>query len=238
MSVSGFLIAPGVTIEEVGDEYLVLLRDTGMSLHVDSESSQALRKILEGCAPGEYNLPVLRTLVERGVLVEEGPQVSRRGVIRGGAIGAVSGLAVLSLPSVAAASSTSDILGAILGIGTEDDTQAPDNLFDLFPYLTDNSSRDEYYFILFTVDPTLPALAEGLQGVLKVPSLGGSTFDARCTTISLPDFGINLWAAYVPGGEPGSPVRGDGSEPFEMTFTDANGARFRVTQGFNFSASP
>jgi hypothetical protein len=97
-------LAPGVTIEHVGDEFLVLLPGSTEILRLSGDAAAAVRKIHQG-KYGAIPPEVANFLVARGVFARQ-DSISRRGVIKAGAIGVVSGAAVLTFPAVAAAASS------------------------------------------------------------------------------------------------------------------------------------
>jgi hypothetical protein len=96
-------IAPGVIIERIGDDVLVIVPRSTDVMRLSDDAARTIRAIQAGHAPVLPTATVTE-LVERGVLVSEAG-MSRRGLIKAGAIGAGAGIAVLAMPSVAAASS-------------------------------------------------------------------------------------------------------------------------------------
>jgi hypothetical protein len=96
-------IAPGVITEHIGDDVVVMLPGSTDVLRLSGDAAGAVRVVQAGGVP---SLPseTVSDLVKRGVLVSQA-EVSRRDLIKAGAIGAGAGIAVLAMPGVAAASS-------------------------------------------------------------------------------------------------------------------------------------
>lgn len=98
-----FSLSPRVVTECVGADVVVMLPDSTDVLRLSGEAAGAIRSIEAGEAPVVPE-KVLADLIDRGVLVTKST-VSRRGLFKAGSIGAGAGIAVLAMPSVAAASS-------------------------------------------------------------------------------------------------------------------------------------
>jgi hypothetical protein len=98
-------LVPGVIVERVGGDLLVSVPDTTEVVHLNGKPAQVLLSIQAGLEIDQHD-PSLATLVDLGIVQASG--MSRRGLIKAGAIGVGAGLAVMSMPSVAAASSDSD----------------------------------------------------------------------------------------------------------------------------------
>ena len=96
-------LVPGVLVERVGDDVVVLVPGRDESLRFSGDHANAVEAILRGDSRG-VDAETVDQLVRFGV-IEDRPRPSRRGVLTAGAVGIFSGVAVLSLPSVAAASS-------------------------------------------------------------------------------------------------------------------------------------
>ena len=95
-------LVSGVVVEVVGDDVLVVVPGTTDALSLSGEAAKTVLTIQAGQSVSSSD-PVVGELVARGVI--EVPGLSRRGLIRAGAVGAGAGIAVFALPSVAAASS-------------------------------------------------------------------------------------------------------------------------------------
>jgi hypothetical protein len=96
-------IAPGVVIEHVGDDVLVVIPGSSDVMRISGDQATALRIIESGNESG-LSRKAVEGLVKVGVVVNRG-EVTRRSLVKAGAIGAGAGIAVMALPSAAAASS-------------------------------------------------------------------------------------------------------------------------------------
>jgi hypothetical protein len=103
MSKNPLSLAPGVVTEYVGDDVVVMMPGYPEVVKLSGEAASTVRAIQAGEAPVS-SPATLSELVECGVLASQ-QGVSRRGLVKAGAIGAGAGIAVLSMPGVAAASS-------------------------------------------------------------------------------------------------------------------------------------
>jgi len=95
-------IAPGVIVENVGDDVVVMLPESTEVIRLSGDAAQLVRAIHNGqlVVPSE----TVTELINRGILVSQ-TGMSRRGLITAGAIGAGAGVAALAMPGVAAAAS-------------------------------------------------------------------------------------------------------------------------------------
>jgi hypothetical protein len=109
--VSGIAIASGVVVEEFGADLMVMVPGSTEVLTLSGDAAVAVRRVQSG-SPVATDA-VVSDLVRLGVLETSG--LSRRGLIKAGAIGAGAGIAVLAMPSVAMAASESED-----GAGDED----------------------------------------------------------------------------------------------------------------------
>jgi hypothetical protein len=101
-------IATGVVVEDLGADLMVMVPGSPEVLTLTGNSANAVRRVQSG-SPAVIDAAV-SDLVRLGVLETTG--LSRRGLVKAGAIGAGAGIAVMAMPSVAAASSGSyDLLG-------------------------------------------------------------------------------------------------------------------------------
>ena len=103
MSKSSMSIAPGVTVENVGDDVVVMVPESTEVIRLSGDAAQLVRAIHAGDVSVLPSHTVTE-LLERGILISQAG-MSRRGVLTAGAIGAGAGIAALTMPSVAAASS-------------------------------------------------------------------------------------------------------------------------------------
>ena len=94
--------AQGVVVEEMGADFIVMLPDSREVLRLTGESAEVFRAIRSGLQV------VLGKVVDdlRAVGVVESASLTRRGLVKAGAIGVGAGIAVLAMPGVAAADST------------------------------------------------------------------------------------------------------------------------------------
>jgi hypothetical protein len=102
MAFSRVSISSGVIVERVGDELLVIVPGRADTVKLTGHACDVFLNIQTGNKVNTSD-PVLVDLVDLGVVQASG--ISRRGLIKAGAIGIGAGIAVLAMPSVAAASS-------------------------------------------------------------------------------------------------------------------------------------
>jgi hypothetical protein len=95
-------LAPGVVVEELGNNLLVLTPGSQKVVTLGGKQASALRTVLEG------DQPVIDDTVKELVslqILHGATGMSRRGLLTAGSLGALSTVAILSLPTAAAASS-------------------------------------------------------------------------------------------------------------------------------------
>jgi hypothetical protein len=223
-------LVEGLTLEEIGGEYVALLPEKGVTLRIDPSASRVLRAIVEGDDVHVHGQESLRSLLDNGVIIETTSGITRRGIVCTATLGAVSGVAVLSLPSVAAASSESaiEILGEII-FAPSDEGKPPAGVPEFFALDDDvfGDNNDDDWFLVIMIDPDSPAVLEaGLSAEVTVTNLVGGPFPAGLFDSGGGDL---VWVVYVGASDP-NPSLGEGN-PFVMTFTDKDGVRFRVTEG-------
>jgi hypothetical protein len=100
-------IAPGVVIEHVGSDVVLLVPGSTEVIKLSGDAAHIIRAIQAGdvsVLPSES----VSELVNLGIFVSQAG-MSRRGLIKAGAIGAGAGIAAMAMPSVAAASSIEPI---------------------------------------------------------------------------------------------------------------------------------
>jgi hypothetical protein len=102
MSFSQVTLSSGVIAERVGDELLVIVPGRTDTVRLTGHAVDLFLDIQSGNKVDPSN-PVLADLVDLGIVQASG--MSRRGLIKAGAIGAGAGIAVMAMPGVAAASS-------------------------------------------------------------------------------------------------------------------------------------
>jgi hypothetical protein len=95
-------VTPGVIVERVGDDLMVIVPGNLDVVSLSGRPAEVLLEVQEGrdVDPSE---PALKALSDLGIV--SSPGMSRRGLIKVGAIGAGAGIAVMAMPSVAVASS-------------------------------------------------------------------------------------------------------------------------------------
>jgi len=97
-----YCLTPGVIVERVGDDLMVIVPGSTDVVQLSGPPADVLLDVQAG-RKIDSTEPALRDLVDLGVVTA--PGLSRRGLIKAGAIGAGAGIAVLAMPGVAAASS-------------------------------------------------------------------------------------------------------------------------------------
>lgn len=102
MSISRITVPTGVVAERVGHELMVLVPGRAEVVKLTGEAAEVFLDIQAGRAV-QASDDIVSGLEAQGVI--EIPGVSRRGLIKVGAIGTGVGIAVLAMPSVAAAAS-------------------------------------------------------------------------------------------------------------------------------------
>lgn len=97
-----YSLTPGAIVERIGDDLMVVVPGQTDVVSLSGRPADVLLRLAAGTGvdPSE---PALRDLIQLGII--SAPGLSRRGLIRAGAVGAGAGIAVLAMPSVAAASS-------------------------------------------------------------------------------------------------------------------------------------
>jgi hypothetical protein len=116
-------LAEGVLIEQVGNDLVVVVPGGSEAMRITGEAAQVLSRIHAGQAEG-LSEAVVRDLAAQGII--EVPGLSRRNLITAGALGAGAGIAVLTLPGVAAASSGFPVLQ--LSVKTFEDSSATNSI--------------------------------------------------------------------------------------------------------------
>jgi hypothetical protein len=106
MDKTTFTITPGVVIEHIGHEAIVMLPGSPSVVRVSGEQAHTLRAIEAGHTSG-LSTQAVQSLIQAGILVTP-TGMSRRSLVTAGVIGAGAGIAVMAMPAVAAASSGED----------------------------------------------------------------------------------------------------------------------------------
>ena len=101
-----YFLTAGVIVERVGDDLMVVVPGNSDVVSLSGRPAEMLLDVKAGRKVDSSD-PVFRDLIDLGVI--SAPGLSRRGLIRAGAVGAGAGIAVLAMPGVAAASSDPDV---------------------------------------------------------------------------------------------------------------------------------
>jgi len=146
MSQSTLSIAPGVIIEHVGADVMVMVPGSSEVIKLSGDAAHTIRNIQTGDVsflPSE----TVSELVDRGIVVSQAG-MSRRGLITAGALGAGAGIALLSMPAAAASSSPSapSSSSSLLEIS--------DSYFQ--PIVDDNGVREGWYFYMEFAEGNVP----------------------------------------------------------------------------------
>jgi len=113
-----YSIPPGVLIERVGDDVLVVVPGANDLVKLSGAAADVLLSVQEGrTVPGSER--ALADLEQLGVLISSG--VSRRGLIKAGAIAAGAGIAVLAMPTAAMAASSDGVRVELVRAGFDDE---------------------------------------------------------------------------------------------------------------------
>jgi hypothetical protein len=97
-------LAAGVVVERVGGGLMVIVPGDSNVVSLTGRPAEVLSNV-EASRKADLADPAVRDLVELGIVTA--PGLSRRGLIKAGAISAGAGIAVLAVPGAAAASSSS-----------------------------------------------------------------------------------------------------------------------------------
>lgn len=213
-------LAPGVTVEAVGDDLLVVVPGATEALKLSGTAALVVRDIVNGNLGDRSDIPT--ELFDLGI-IHDSRRFSRRTALKLGAMGAGAGIAVMAMPTVAAASSATALSGTLYAetwndtggypqvsakIGATD----PDWVGAIFgvtdaPYSIDGLNND---------DPVLDG-GSVAQGTV---STGGASYTAYLYVYE----GAPFW--FFLGPEDNVPGSGD---DFVLTFS-FGGAPYRVVQ--------
>jgi len=121
-------VMPGVIVERVGDDLLVIVPGNSEVVALSGLPAQVLLDVKVGQRVDSTD-PALRDLIDLGIV--SAPGFSRRGLLKAGAIGAAAGVAVLAMPGVAAAASASCQSATFdVGVGIQTDGDDDQLLFE------------------------------------------------------------------------------------------------------------
>jgi len=108
-------VTPGVIVELVGDDLMVIVPGNSDVVSLSGRPAEVLLDV-QGGRDVDPSEPALKTLSDLDIVTS--PGMSRRGLIKAGAIGAGAGIVVMAMPSVAMASSGGPISFRIGTVGT------------------------------------------------------------------------------------------------------------------------
>jgi hypothetical protein len=112
-------VMPGVIVERVGNDLMVIVPGNTDVVTLSGRPAEVLLDVRAGRKVDPTDA-ALRDLVDLGIVST--PGLSRRGLVKAGAIGAGAGIAVLAMPGVASASSISCQSASFdVGVGTQTD---------------------------------------------------------------------------------------------------------------------
>jgi len=119
-------VTRGVIVERVGEELMVVIPGNSDVVSLSGRPAEVLADVQAGkdVDPTE---PALQTLSDLGIVTS--PGMSRRGLIKAGAIGTGAGIAVMAMPSVAAASSQQNAASSQERLSGSYDYDAEENSF-------------------------------------------------------------------------------------------------------------
>jgi hypothetical protein len=198
-------LAAGVVVERVGDDLMVIVPGHTDVVKLSGASAAVLLDVQAG-TPVSSNDTVVEELVDLGIV--SAPGLSRRGLIKVGAIGAgAAGIAVLAMPGVAAASS----VVTFDGLGFFEQGGAPQEVIDEFG----QDKEDDLYIVVF---PNYAAAGVDQPTSRLTGTITSNQFSGSREAVFIPDVGG--WVARVSG-----PV---GTPPTTGTFV-LNYQNFRVT---------
>ena len=203
----GLRLATGVVVENMGDAVLVMVPGQQDVLTLTGPAAEAVNAVIAGRSVSEELGAHTEDLIAAGVLSSS---MSRRNLLRAGAIGAGAGIAVLSMPSVAAASSS---LGS----------QGPVFIFmNANGEVTASNPRGNDWRLVLRDEPrfnNLTASTSNDAATLTFPSGPGGSIGLRNVSANEPRvFEPNAFTNPTPDGsdfEPGSGVT------FRLTFNQA-----------------
>lgn len=130
-------VMPGVIVERVGDDLMVIVPGNTDVVSLSGRPAEVFLDVKAGRKVDPTD-PAIRDLVDLGILAATG--LSRRGLIKAGAIGAGAGIAILAMPSVAAAASVTGAAGIYQVVGSDVQFRVPLN--ELGGLSTPGESRD------------------------------------------------------------------------------------------------
>jgi len=219
MSLHSVWVSSGVISERVADSLLVILPGRTDAVRLTGHPAELFLDIQAGNKI-DVSDPAVADLIDLGIL--QASRMSRRGLIKAGAIGVGAGIAVMALPSVAAAAS--QVVVNLEGYWLVSGAWPPGQNGTAIFVVQRRVNLENFPLGVFT-EATLPTLAvENSSGVERVPDVPAFALRAL-----VPDgFDELEWREFMPII---SPFDLDiDAAPYERfgTFTAANGTIYRV----------
>jgi hypothetical protein len=224
VSKSSMSIAPGVIVEMVGNDVVVMVPESAEVIRLSGDAAHTIRAIHAGDVSV---LPshIVDELLEGGILISQAG-MSRRGVLTAGALGAGAGIAALTMPSVAAASSpvTSAVsLNGFLSAGRW--TETPGAYENIEETLGISGSATPWVATIELLEDP-PYSSEGLSNddpvrdgstpMAGTLSTGGKTYDAY---LYVYDGDLVWWLLGTWDGSDDSSGNPQTNDDFVLTFT-------------------
>ena len=151
-------VKPGVIVERVGDDLMVIVPGNSDVVKLTGGVAEVLLDISAGKSV-DLSDPAVVDLLELGIVST--PGVSRRGLIKAGAIGAGAGIAVLAMPSVAAASSGDDSDGGVIPLTQFGDPFSNPLRFDFQAIPPTFDDSDDLNSVVPTIETSTVTLSNG-----------------------------------------------------------------------------
>lgn len=200
-------LSPGITIENVGNAVIAFNTEAKEVLAITGEAGSLLRTVSR---PGLHTIEVsagLKELLSLG-LVEQ--TMTRRGVIRAGALGTGAGIAFLAMPSAAIASSSPTVNTTRFRLRTA----SGDPLYETT--ILNGPPRRYVYFQLRVRDDSGDfAFPTGTPGVMTLQS--GRTLNLTVLSVSVEGKMVNRFV-WSQGSSPNLLDTEIEGQPFTLSF--------------------
>jgi hypothetical protein len=227
MSFSQVSLTAGVVVERISEELLVITPGASEAVKLSGHAAEVFRDIHAGRSV-DVSDPVVSELARLGIIGS--PGMSRRGLMRAGAIGVGAGIAVLALPSVAAASS-----GPAADEPADDPAVVPllGFIYDYVEDVTDTSGNLYVPRLYSELPDDFEDGPDPVQGKLTIAKRSGGT-----ETIDASGFIFFFLPGYLSW--EGAATAGldidlsKDQNPFVLTFT-YKGTPYRVTEGLTLN---
>jgi hypothetical protein len=161
-------LVSGVVVEDLGGDLMVMVPGSTEVLTLSGDAAEAVRRVQAGTPVVTDS--VVSDLVRLGVLESSG--FSRRGLVKAGAIGAGAGIAVLSMPGVAMASSDDGVLLDLTNFGS-------DGAGTYIEYIVDVLIPEE----VFSAEDPVPLSAKVGDIRIAASDITVGTFDSGTDTL-------------------------------------------------------